>query len=105
MQERQSEALREFADAVLYGRELAAACAIGACLAEREPVPYTLSPLAEGLLSTTQAPRHSWRRRLNRLGQRVCDLIDETLYSKELAISRYHQAAIDQILSDRAARS
>ena len=42
----------------------------------------------------------SWlRSRLNRIGQRLCDLVDETLYGDQLAISRAHQAAIDEITS------
>jgi hypothetical protein len=51
MQERQARGLSEFRDTVRTGSDLAAACAIHARLAECEPVPYTLSPLAEALLS------------------------------------------------------
>lgn len=34
---------------------------------------------------------------LNRAGQRICDLIDETLYGDLLAVSRAHQATLDEI--------
>ena len=51
MQERQARGLFEFRDTVRVGSDLAAACAIQARLAERDPVPYALSPLAEALLS------------------------------------------------------
>lgn len=36
---------------------------------------------------------------LNRAGQKICDLIDETLYGHELAVSRAHQAMAGEIAS------
>jgi hypothetical protein len=39
------------------------------------------------------------RRRLNQIGRRLCALVDETLYGDQLAVSRAHQAAIDEIAS------
>jgi len=50
MRERQADALRRLRDTVAYGCDLAAACAIRARLAVREPVSYSLSPQAEALL-------------------------------------------------------
>jgi hypothetical protein len=101
MQERQAEALRGFSDTIAHGRELAVAYAIRARLAEREPVAYTLSPLAEALLSQTPASPHPeghpGRGLVTRMAQRLCDLVDETLYGDLLAIGRAHEAAIDQI--------
>jgi len=55
MQERQAQALRGLGDTVVYARELAAAYAIQARLAEREPIPYSLSPLAEALFTQAAA--------------------------------------------------
>jgi hypothetical protein len=51
MQDRQASALYGLGDTVVYARELAAAYAIQARLAEREPISYSLSPLAEALLA------------------------------------------------------
>jgi hypothetical protein len=51
MQERQARALWGLGDTVVYARELAAACAIQARLAAREPIAYSLSPLAEALFA------------------------------------------------------
>jgi hypothetical protein len=51
MQNRQAKALHGLGDTVVYARELAAAFAIQARLAEREPIPYSLSPLAEALFT------------------------------------------------------
>jgi hypothetical protein len=36
---------------------------------------------------------------LNRIRQRLCDWVDETLSGGQLAISRAHQAVIDEIAS------
>jgi hypothetical protein len=36
---------------------------------------------------------------LNKAGQHICDLIEEALYGDQLAVSRAHQAVIDEIAS------
>ena len=44
------------------------------------------------------------RNRITRLLRPVCDAIDEVLYGRELAKIRWHQAEIDRIRGEIAAR-
>jgi hypothetical protein len=103
MQEPQARALSEFRDTVRVGSDLAAACALRARLAERDPVPYSLSPQAEAVLSkASPQPQNRpvpgpLKRAINRFGQTVCDLIDNALYGDLLAVGRVHEAEIRRI--------
>jgi hypothetical protein len=36
---------------------------------------------------------------LDRAGQRICDLIDESLYGRELAVGRAHQVIVGEFAS------
>jgi hypothetical protein len=64
MQERQARGLSEFRDTVWVGSDLATVCALRAWLAEREPVPYALSPWPKRCLSQPppRLPVHNKRR-------------------------------------------
>lgn len=110
MHERQARDLSEFRDKVRAGQDLAVVFALRAWLAEREPVPYTLSPSAEALLSeASPQPQQRtaagpFRRFLTKVGQAVCTVIDETLYGDLLSAGRAHQAEIDRIQAEAADR-